>query len=101
MKRPVGAPLSRRDKIEAAIGAYNATDPEMLLPPEAARLLSIMFRRSSVCQRSLDDLAAKGFDRRFLPRMLRALGDAGFLSKERGHGAPNTYRLHLPPRVRR
>jgi hypothetical protein len=98
MKRPVRAPSSRRRDIEAAIAAYNATDPDMLLPPEAARLLTIMFRRSSVCQRRLDDLAAEGFDRRTLPRLLRALGDAGFLSKERGHGVPNTYQLHLPPR---
>jgi hypothetical protein len=88
---------SRRD-IQAAIAAYNATDPDMLLPPEAARLLTVMFRRSGVCQRRLDDLAEEGFDRRTLPRLLRALGDAGFLSKERGHGAPNTYRLHLPRR---
>jgi hypothetical protein len=98
MKRPAGA---RRREIEAAIGAYNATDPDMLLPPEAARLLTIMFRRSSVCQRRLDDLAAEGFDRRTLPPLLRALGDAGFLSKERGHGVPNTYRLTLPPRRQR
>jgi hypothetical protein len=87
---------SRRD-IEAAIAAYNASDPEMLLPPETAQLLSVMFHRSSVCQRRLDDLAAEGFDRPTLPRLLRALGDAGFLSKERGHGVPNTYRLTLPP----
>jgi hypothetical protein len=98
MKRSIRAPLSRRREIEAAIAAYNAADPEMLLPPEAVHLLTVMFRRSRVCQRRLDDLAAEGFDRRTLPRLLRALGDAGFLSKERGHGVPNTYRLHLPPR---
>jgi hypothetical protein len=62
-------------EIEAAIAAYNNTDPEMLLPPEAARLLTIMFRRSGVCQRRLDDLAAEGFDRRTLPRLLRALAN--------------------------
>jgi hypothetical protein len=90
--------VPRRREIEAAIAAYNAADPDMLLPPEAAHLLTVMFRRSSVCQRRLDDLAAEGFDRRTLPRLLRALGDAGFLSKERGHGVPNTYRLTWPPR---
>jgi hypothetical protein len=92
--------LPRKRDIGAAVVAYNGTDPEALLPPEAAQLLAAMFRRSSMCQRSLDDLAAEGFDRRSLPRMLRALGDAGFLSKERGHGTPSTYQLHLPPRRR-
>jgi hypothetical protein len=89
---------SKRD-IEAAIAAYNATDPEALLPPEAARLLAVMFSRGSVCRRSLDDLAAEGIDRRSVSRLLRALVEAGFLSKERGvNRAPNTYHLHLPPR---
>ena len=96
--------MPRKREIEAAIAAYNAADgPKLLLlPPEAARLLAVMFRRSSVCQRYLDDLAAEGFDRRTLPRLLRALGDAGFLSQERsrGGGIPHTYHLHLPP-VRR
>jgi hypothetical protein len=93
---------SNRD-IQAAIAAYNATDPEALLPPDAARLLAVMFRRSSVCQRSQDDLAADGFDRKALPHLLRALIEAGFLSRERrfGKGAINVYRLHLPPPVRR
>jgi hypothetical protein len=83
----------------AAVAAYNATDPNPLLPPEAARLLAVMFRRSSVCQRRLEDLAADGFDRRVLPHLLRALHEAGFLSKERhgGGGAINIYHLHLPP----
>jgi hypothetical protein len=91
---------SNRD-IQAAIAAYNATDPEGLLPPDAARLLAVMFRRSSVCQRSQDDLAAEGFDRRAIPHLLRALVEAGFLSKERrfGKGAINVYHLHLPPQV--
>ena len=93
--------MPSRREIEAAIAAYNATDPDLLLPPEAARLLAALFRQNSMCERSLDDLAAEGFDQRSLPRMLRALDDAGFLSKERGHGAPNTYRQHLPPLVRR
>jgi len=52
--------LSRRRAIEAAIAAYNAADLDMLLPPDAARLLTIMFRRSSVCRRRLDDLGGRG-----------------------------------------
>ena len=97
--------MPRRTQIEAAIAAHNAAaaDRELGLPPAAGRLLAVMFPRgSSICQRSLDALAAEGFDRRGVPRLLRALVEAGFLSKERGHGpgAPNTYRLHLPP-VRR
>jgi hypothetical protein len=84
---------SRRDDIEAAV-------TEALLPPEAARLLAVMFPGGSVYQRSLDDLAAEGFDRRSLPRLLRALIDAGFLSKEprSGIGVTNIHHLHLPPR---
>jgi hypothetical protein len=94
--------LPRKRDIEAAVAAYNATDPEALLPPEAAHLLAVMFRRDSVCQRSLDDLAADGFDRRTLPHLLRAVAEAGFLSKERrfGKGAINVYHLHLPRRRR-
>jgi hypothetical protein len=68
--------LPRKKEIEAAIAAYNATDSAMLLPPDASRLLSVMFR----------------------PRLLRALAEAGFLSKEQAQGRdPNTYHLHLPP----
>ena len=59
-----------------------------------------MFPRGSVCQRRLEDLVAEGFDRRTLPRLLRSLVDAGFLSKEATRGLPSTYHLHLPP-VRR
>jgi hypothetical protein len=94
--------LPRRTEIEAAIATHNASDREPHLPPSAARLLAVMFRRSDVCQRSLNDLEAEGFDRRALPRLLRALVEAGFLSKETpsrpGH-VPNTYRLHLPPQA--
>ena len=87
-----------REEIEAAIAAHNATDTEALLPPAAGRLLAVMFRQSSVCQRSREDLAREGFDRRNLARLLRALVEAGFLTKERlTGGAPNTYHLHIPP----
>jgi hypothetical protein len=93
--------LPRRREIAAAIAAHNATDREPFLPPEAAGLLSVMFRRgASVCQRSLDDLAAEGFDRRGVPRLLRALVEAGLLSKEPRIGRnPDIYRLHLPPQA--
>jgi hypothetical protein len=97
----------RRFEIEAAIAAYNDADPEMLLPPEAARLLEVMFRQSSVCQRRLADLATEVNNTpRGVDRLLRFLTSIGFLSKERRLGAEehrrgavaNVYRLHLPPR---
>ena len=98
--------MPHRQEIEAAIAAHNAAtaDRELALPPAAGRLLAVMFPRgSNVCQRSLDALAAEGFDRRGVPRLVRSLIEAGFLSKERrsGRGVANIYRLHLPPLVRR
>ena len=66
--------LPRRREIEAAIAAYNDADPEILLPPDAARLLSVMFRRSSVCQRSEAHLAAEASETmRLVKRLLRIL----------------------------
>ena len=95
--------MSRRRDIAAAIAAYNATDPDMLLPPEAVQLLTVMFRGSRVCQRSLVDLAAEVRDTpRAVDRLLRILTAIGFLSTE--HSArrvASTYRLHLPPLARR
>jgi DNA-binding HxlR family transcriptional regulator len=56
-----------------------------------------MFPSDDVCQRSLQDLAAEGFDRKRLTANLRRLAEAGFLSREPGSGVvPDTYRLHLP-----
>jgi hypothetical protein len=94
--------LPRRTEIEAAIAAYNATDPDMLLPPEAVQLLTIMFPRGDVCQRSLAHLTAASDDStKRVTRLLHLLVDAGFLSKEESLGrVANVYRLHLPP-VRR
>jgi hypothetical protein len=91
--------LPRRKEIEAAIAAYNDADPETLLPPDAARLLSVMFRRSSVCQRSVAHLAAEASETmRLVKRLLRILLAAGFLSKPPRSGRdPDIYRLHLPP----
>jgi hypothetical protein len=92
--------LPRRREIEAAIAAHNAADREPHLPPEAVHLLAVMFRGASVCQRSHDALAAEGFDRRGVPRLLRALVEAGFLSKKQQSGrGTNTYHLHLPPQA--
>jgi hypothetical protein len=93
-------PTPRRREIEAAVAAHNATDREPGLPPAAVRLLATMFRHADVCQRSLDSLAAEGIDRRAVSRLLRALVEIGFLTKEPQSGrAPNTYTLHLPPPV--
>jgi hypothetical protein len=91
--------LPRKRDIEAAIAAHNDTDGPMqtLLPPEAARLLTAMFPRRNVCQRRLDDLAAEGFEKSAVTRLLRALIDAGFLSKDQSSGRIPTYHLHLLP----
>jgi hypothetical protein len=90
----------RRDDIATAVAAYDSANPETPLPRNAARRLAVMFPAEDVCQRSLDDLARAGFDRREVSRMLRHLLEAGFLSKQLGSGrAPNTYRLHLPPQA--
>jgi hypothetical protein len=91
----------RRREIEAAIAAYNATDQEPGLPPDVVRLLAVMFAEANVCQRKVDNLVQEGFSNRRLLRLLDILAEAGFLSKERGNRVPNTYRLHLPPLVRR
>ena len=90
---------SRQDEIAAAVAAYNATNPESLLPPQAARLLAVMFADADTCQRNLDSLMREGFNQRRLLRLLDLLAEAGFLSKVRSprRSQPNTYRLHLPP----
>jgi hypothetical protein len=89
----------RRDEIAAAVAAYDSANPSAPLPRHAARLLAIMFPAEDVCQQSLDELTAEGFDRRAVPRLLRGLVEAGFLSKERPSGRiPTIHTLHLPPR---
>jgi hypothetical protein len=94
--------LPRKRDIEAAVAAHNRTVPlTRRLPPEAARLLTVMFPRGDVCQRTVASLTAEGFDRETARRLLRGLIGAGFVSKEhpgRGQGVISTYRLHLPPR---
>jgi hypothetical protein len=93
----MSAVAARREAIAAAIETYNHHHPEAPLPRPAARLLTVMFSSDDVCRQSLEALVAKGFTKKTLPGMLRALVDAGFLSKQPGSAhIPNTYRLHLP-----
>jgi hypothetical protein len=88
----------RRDDIAAAVAAHDRANPKGPLPRNAARLLAVMFPSEDVCQRSLQDLAGEGFDRKRLPAALKLLVEAGFLSRQPGSGVvPDTYRLHLPP----
>jgi hypothetical protein len=93
---------SRRDEIAAAIAAYERANPLTPLPRNAARLLTALFAAGDVYRGSLDDIAALGFSRRHLPGTLQRLASAGFMSREFGAGsAPDTYRQHMPPLVRR
>ena len=54
----------RRDEIAAAVAAYDRDHPDAPLPRNAARLLAVMFPSEDVCQRSLEAIAAEGFNRR-------------------------------------
>jgi hypothetical protein len=87
----------RRDDIAAAVAAHDRDHPDAPLPRNAGRLLAVMFPVEDVCQRSQEAIAAEGFSRDRLPAMLRRLVEAGFLSRHRVAGVPDTYRLHLPP----
>src|SRR4249919_642053 len=87
----------RRDEIAAAIAAYDRDHPDAPLPRNAALLLAVMFPSEDVCQRSQEAIATEGFSRDRLPAMLRRLVEAGFLSRHRVAGVPDTYRLHLAP----
>ena len=89
--------LCRRDEIAAAVAAYDRDHPDASLPRNAGLLLAVMFPSEDVCQRSQEAIATEGFSRDRLPVMLRRLVEAGFLSRHRVGGAPDTYRLHLPP----
>ena len=91
----------RRHEIAVAVVAYDSANPQARLPRNTVQLLAAMFPIEDVCQRSLDDIAAAGFNRKNLTAPLRHLIAAGFLSRTQGSGVmPDTYRLHLPP-VRR
>ena len=88
----------RRDEIAAAVAAYDSANPEARLPRSTVPLLAAMFPVEDVCQRSLQEIAAEGFDRKRLAANLRRLVEADFLSRKPGSDVvPDTYRLHLPP----
>ena len=88
----------RRDEIAAAVSTYDSANPEARLPRSTVPLLAAMFPIEDVCQRSLQDIAAEGFDRKRLAANLRRLTEAGFLSRTPGSGVvPDTYQLHLSP----
>src|SRR4051812_14282743 len=90
----------RREAILAAVEAYNHANQETPLPRQAGRLLTVMFSDRDECSRTLEDLCAEGFGRGVLPKLLRALIEAGFLLEQsRAARIPNTYRLHLPSEV--
>jgi DNA-binding IscR family transcriptional regulator len=91
--------LPRKRDLAAAIAAHNRSTfrDAPLLSSHAIRLLTVMFADADTCQRTLDSLAREGFNPSTLHRFLKNLSDAGFISIQRG--VPNTYRLHLPPRV--
>ena len=89
----------RRDDLAAAVAAYASANPKARLPRNTVRLLTVMFPSEDVCQRSLEAIAAEGFSRNRLPAVLNRLVEAGFLSRHRVAGFPDTYRLYLPPAV--
>jgi hypothetical protein len=92
----------QQEEIAAALGAYNATGRRQLLIADVIRLLTVKFDDADLCQRNLDSLAAEGFSRGALGRLLRALVETGLVSKTRGVSrAPNTYHLLLLPQRRR
>ena len=83
---------SRREAIFAAVEAHNRTYPAPL-PRPAARLLAVMFAAEDVCCLSQQTLVAEGFGKT-LPAVLRALVEAGFISRQAGTSRiPDTYRL--------
>ena len=88
--------VSRREAVFAAVEAYNRANSAAPLPRPVARLLVLMFADQDTCRLSQQALAADGFGKA-LPGFLRALVDAGLVTREPGTSrAPDTYRLHLP-----
>jgi hypothetical protein len=87
----------RRHEIAVAVVAYDSANPQARLPRNTVQLLAAMFPIEDVCQRSLDDIATEGFNRKNLTAALRRLIAAGLLSRAPGSGSePDSYRLHLP-----
>jgi hypothetical protein len=90
----------RRDNIAATVAAYDRANLSAPLPRNAARLLAVMFPAEDMCRRSIEAIAAEGFNHARLPAVLRRLVEAGFLSKLTSAGrVPNTYRLLLPAKA--
>src|SRR3954454_8290728 len=86
--------------LAAAVETYNQANRETPLPRQAARLLTVMFSDRDECSRSQEDLRAEGFGKAVLPKLLTALIETGFLSRQRSTSRiPDTYRLHLPAEV--
>jgi hypothetical protein len=84
---------SRREAVFAVIEVFNRTHPATPLPRPAARLLAVMFADQDVCCMSQQALVAEGFGKS-LPSVLRALVEAGFVSRQAGTSRiPDTYRL--------
>jgi hypothetical protein len=93
--RAMSPVADRQTALTEAVTAYNLANPTRRLPRPAARLLVIMFAEQDVCRLSQQALRAKGFGNT-LPSMLRALVEAGFVSKQIGTSRqPYTYRLRL------
>ena len=95
---------SRRAAIFAAVEAYNRARPGAKLPRSAALLLAVTFANDDVCCVSQQTLRAEGFGND-VARVLRALVEAGLLSRQQSVAAPDrhkpgsgpyAYRLHLP-----
>jgi hypothetical protein len=101
MKRPVVAPLSRREEIEATVAAFDAANPLTPLPRNAARLLAAMFAAGDLYQGSLEAIAALGFGPRHLPRTLPLLAEAGLLVRQPGPAACLTWTSHTTRQRRR
>jgi hypothetical protein len=88
--------MSRRNAITAAVEAYNRAHPTARLPRPAARLLAVMFDTEDACCLSQEALKTRGFGDT-LPKVLRALVEAGLLSRQAGASRiPDTYRLQVP-----
>ena len=84
---------NRREAVFAAVETYNRTHPAAPLPRPAARLLAVMFATEDVCCVSQETLKAEGFGDT-LPKVLRALVEAGFVGRQAGTSRiPDTYRL--------
>jgi hypothetical protein len=84
---------SRREAFFIAVETYNRTHRGPPLPRPAARLLAVMFAAEDVCCLSQQELFSRGFGDT-LPKVLRALVEAGFMSKQAGTSrVPDTYRL--------